>query len=413
MIKTSRLPAVLLTAATSSILSAQAPTLEQRVQRLEEQLSQAPAAMEAAHSTAPQDAPKVGSKVDLNFWGRANFQATYDNFQDLGGLGGADFMTYLTGEGNEQFNFNPRDTRLGFGASSSSGDWTGKAVFEIDFYGANSGANLLPRMRLGYAEIAHKNGFSLRCGQDWTPIAQQNPGTLDFGIMAWGGNLWNRDPQITARFKQGDFEYLLSLVHFRVAGGQDQEERMPWVVGRVAYTCPESKGLFALGGGYRENNIDNGSASVDVTSYMVAAEAKMPLGDMVNLTAELWTGEAIGREFLRSGLDYNAAGNEIAGSGGFVSVEWKLDDHWSVNFGAGLDQPHDEDTGATTFFGTTTPYDSNRTAFANIRYQFNKNAGIGVEVIDFQTEQVDGGVYGNGGQVLRGQRFTIGSWFVF
>jgi hypothetical protein len=366
-----------------------------------------------------QDAPKapgVQSTVDLKLWGRVNFAGTYDNFQGSGGVGGADFMNFLTKEGDEELNFNGRDTRFGFAASNSWDDWTGRAVVELDFYGDTTSNNLAPRLRLGYVELANKDGFSLRAGQDWVPIAQMNPGTIDFGILSWGGNLWNRVPQVTARLKKESTEFLVSAMHFRVGGIQDQQERMPWLMARFAWTgLMDNKGLLAIGGGIRDASVSNaaGTASNDVTNHVIAIEAKLPVCSEVTLTGEGWTGQGIGREFFRTGLDYNATGEEIGGMGGFVSLEWKCTEKMSFNAGVGVDQPKDEDTTATTLYGAAVPYDMNRAVFANVRYQMSKQFGFGAEVIDFQTELVDGLTATDDGQTLRGQRFTVGTWFIF
>ncbi|MDP2323599.1 MAG: hypothetical protein Q8N51_06165, partial [Gammaproteobacteria bacterium] len=53
-------------------------------------------------------AAEVASGVDLKLWGRAVFNLHYDT-----ALQSQDFMSYLTSDGTEEFNFNPRDTRFG------------------------------------------------------------------------------------------------------------------------------------------------------------------------------------------------------------------------------------------------------------------------------------------------------------
>jgi hypothetical protein len=274
----------------------------------------------------------------------------------------------------------------------------------------------MPRLRLGYVEMVNANGFSLRAGQDWTPVAQQNPNTLDYGILAWSGNIFNRAPQITARYKAGAVETLLSVMHARVAGRQDQQEQMPWVMGRVAWTgLMEGRGLLALGGGYRQNSLTNAAGTVqnDSTNYLVALEARLPLCSSVTATAEGWTGTGVGADFTRTGFDYDATGEEMEGSGGFVNLEWKTTEKVSLNVGVGVDQPSDEDTTTATIFGTAVPYDSNQTAFANIRYQASKQLGFGFEVMHMETELAENQVGGDDGNQLRGQRFTFGSWFIF
>lgn len=425
------LPALLALAAQAAAQNSPAD-LEARVQRLENALQPPPAAeasavrisrVAAPEFTAPdlqaEKQPAVTSAVDLKFWGRVSFVSTYDNFQGNGSIGGIDFQNYVTKEGDEELSFNPRDSRFGFAGSSSFDAWTGRAVVETDFYGSNAGANLLPRIRLAYAEIAHRDGFSLRAGQDWIPVAVLNPGLIDFGILAWSGNLWNRVPQITGRYKTGDFEATLGLLHARVASAQDQQERMPWVVGRLVWNgLLDKKGVLAFDAGYRQNTITptaGASAGVgnDAVNHLLAVEAKLPVCDCLTVTAEAWTGAGIGAEFLRAGLDYDNTGAEVQGSGGFVSAEWKIDPTWSVNVGYGLDDPADDDTTARTAFDAAVPFDSNRTVFANVRCQWNQQTGAGLEVLQTETELANGATNGDDGSRLRGLRVTLGMWFVF
>ncbi|MBL8735273.1 MAG: hypothetical protein JNL12_02480 [Planctomycetes bacterium] len=364
-----------------------------------------------------QDAPKapgVQSTVDLKLWGRANFAASYDNFQGQGGIGGPDFINYIASEGNEELNFNARDTRFGFAAANSWNNWVGRAVFEVDFYGDTTSTNIPPRLRLGYVELVHSDGFSLRAGLDWLPIAQLNPATVDFGILAFGGNTFSQVPQITLRKKSGDSEFLLTAIHTRAGTLQDEEERMPWIGARYAWSgFAEKKGLLAIGAAYRAGNLTNSTGTIrnDVEDYFFALEARMPLISGFTVWGEAWTGKGMGREFLRGGLDYNGDGNEIHGTGGFLNLEVQLCEQLAVNVGAGVDQPHDDDTTTTTLYGTAVPFDSNRTMFANLRYKLSKQAGIGIEFVDFETQRVD--PVGDDGTVLRGQRYTFGTWFIF
>jgi hypothetical protein len=430
-LRCSPLPALLLLAAPVAAQDDRA-SLEARVQQLERAAQAPPRAEEAAvrvsRLAAPDfevpdlqgdKPPSITAAVDLKFWGRVSFATTYDNFQGSGGVGGLDFQNYVTKEGDEELSFNPRDSRFGFAGSSTFDDWTGRAVVEIDFYGANSGSNLLPRIRLAYVEVVHRDGLSVRAGQDWLPIAVQNPGMLDFGILAWSGNVWNRMPQITGRYKTGDFETTMGLLHARVSSAQDQQERLPWVVGRLAWTgFASQKGVLAIDAGYRQNTITpTAGAAVGVdheaTSHMLAVEGKLPIGDSFAITAEAWTGAGLGAEFLRSGLDYDATGAEMQGAGGFVSAEWKIDPKWSVNCGYGLDDPANEDTTTRTAFDVAVPYDRNHTVFANVRCQWNQQFGAGVEALQTVTDLTNDAVSGDDGSRLRGLRLTLGMWYVF
>jgi hypothetical protein len=350
----------------------------------------------------PAIAGDVTSAVDLKLWGRAVFNIHHDT-----AILSQDFMSYITDDATEELNFNPRDTRLGFAATTREGDWTYKGVFEMDFYGDNAGNNLLPRLRLGYAEAAHANGLSIRGGQDWVPVAQQNPGTLDFGVQSWSGNLWWRVPQVTVRHRQQSVEVLASAMKHRVSVDQEMQETMPWLLGRVAVHDLVGEGsMLAVGGGFRSATIDSTDFSVDYTSHLLALEARVPVGETgIVVNGEAYVGQGVGREFVHYGFDYNTrhagGGREIASKGGFVSAVVPVTPKIKVNAGYGLDDPDDDDLA-----GMTAAYLKNSTIFANFKYKVTPQFGWGLEAIHFVTDT-------GGADELSGQRFTGSWWFIF
>jgi len=364
-----------------------------------------------------QAAGDVTSSVDMKFWGRAIFNTHYDT-----GAMATDFMSYLNDDETESWNFNPRDTRLGFSAGQTQGNWGFRAVFEMDFYGDNNGNNLIPRMRLGYAEAKHlENGFSLRAGQDWIPVAQQNPGTIDFGVMSWGGNLWWRVPQITARYKPSNIEFLVSAMQHRDSNPQETAEKMPWLLGRIGFSDLLIDGsLIALGGGVRSVSFDGaeGEDSTDYSPYMAALELKIPFGSKgIALNGEVYMGQAVGREFIHYGFDYNPAypdgAKEIESTGGFASLKVPVSPKVEFNLGAGVDDPKDEDMQGMEV--ASIRYLKNQTAFLNFKHKITKNFGWGLEYVNFNTTKATG-VEGDDTFTtndLKGQRYTTSVWFVF
>lgn len=344
------------------------------------------------------ESPSILSSVDMRIWGRVVFNMTYDNFQ---GRPNTDFQNYVVAEGPDEFNFNPRDSRFGIGASEEWGDWKAGAVIEIDFYGNNVGNNLIPRMRLGFVTASNESaGFSMRAGQDWTPIASQNPGTIDFGILAWGGNLWWRLPQLTFRQKLGDHvEALLSLLKHRTLDGMATEERSPWICGRMAYSglLGGQKGLLAVNAGGRRVKIQG----YDFKDWLIALEWNLPLHDLFSINGEVWTGEGIGGEFLRYGLDYNlVAGTTIGGTGGFFSIRSDVTKKLRFNIGLGIDDPDNSQT------GTNSTFNRNEIAFVNGQYHFTKHFGVGIEFMNLRTQTTSN-------QDLTGERLTFSTWFTF
>lgn len=347
--------------------------------------------------TPPEEEKKtvtISSSVNLRLWGRVVMNTHYDT-DDI--RGNTDFATYVTGEGNEEVNFNPRDTRFGLAASSKAGEWDAGAVIEMDFYGDNAGNNLEPRLRLGYLTLKNGKGLSYTLGQDWIPIGQMNPATVDFGILAWGGNLWWRVPQLTVRKKVGKMEYLGSLMKHRISNSQEAQEDMPWVIGRVAYN--DGTNLLALGVSARSVDVDG----ADYDPYLAVLEMKTKLG-AVSLISELWTGQGFAREFVRYGLDYNrVAGEEIGGQGGFISLSTPAG-RGTINFGVGMDDPDDDDALAGGFTGAT--FLNNTVIFLNYKGKLGKQFGYGFEVMDIDTDQVDG-------ESIHGDRVTLSFSYIF
>ena len=338
-------------------------------------------------------------KIDLSFWGRVKF----DTHIDTGNLRGfTDFASYLVTEDDGEMNFNPRDSRFGFAAKAGKGDWTYRAVVEMDFYGDNAGNNLLPRLRLGYTEACNGTGLSLRAGQDWIPIAQQNPGTVDFGLLAWGGNLWWRVPQVVLRQRVGDVELLAGAMKHRTSTAQEQDEAMPWFLGRIAMSdLLGENSLIAVGVGGRSVTVDD----EDYDAWLVAGELRLPLGEMFLLNGEYYVGQGVGREFIHYGFDYNATHPDgptsISSQGGFASLAIKARPGITFNLGYGMDNPDGEDLNGLA----SIPYLKNNVFFVNVKDQLSAQYGIGFEMMQFDTETVSGD--------LSGQRFTASTWFVF
>ena len=308
---------------------------------------------------------------------------------------------------NDSTNFNPRDTRFGFWAAHKEGNWLVKGRFEIDFYGTNAGNNLIPRMRLAYASITNVcTKTNLLIGQDWIPIARLNPSTIDFGILTAAGNLWWRVPQITLRQKAFDnFEFLVSLMkHRRTNTGS--EDRMPWVLGRIAYTggVLGAGNMVAIGAGYRHasygtNNSDN------FDRYLVVGEWKFAFLDKkVVFKGEAWWGKGVGRNFLRYDLDVAQDGSAAEAYGGWADLTWKFAPRWSATVGAGFDNPNNSDMPSVDRMNDR-QFTKNTQYYANVWYQLTKPLKLGFEVIHIETERYS--------YTDTGNRFQFSMQYVF
>lgn len=400
-------------------LKAQAAQREAELVEIKAAAAAAKAAPPVAAAPAKPAEGDVWTKYNMRLYGRVKVDVNYDTAQIYNNDWAA---TVKTGSGytNDSTNFNPRDTRFGFEASHVDGDWTGLGRFEVDFYGTNSGNNLIPRMRLGYVKLLYNPcNTSFLIGQDWIPVAQLNPNMVDFGILTAAGNLWWRVPQVTVRTQIGDFELLASAMrHRRVE--TTEENRMPWVLGRVAY----SGGLLgkgnsvALGAGYRTESVAKSTwtaADHRIERYLLAAELKLARGPW-SLRAEPWIGQGIGDEFLRYDMSVNyhngtgdtANPEAIWAIGGFVDLTYQANPKLSFTVGYGIDDPKDEDVvgiGNNTGADANRQFTMNSQLFFNTWYQLTKAIKVGAELIHLKTERFS--------ETNSGNRFTVSTWYEF
>lgn len=382
-------------------MTALAETDAERLDRLEGEIKDLKK-KQATTENVLSKAESVWSKYNMRLYGRIKFDLNYDTAE----FKYNDFVAAVKEDAsNDSVNFNPRDTRFGFEASHTDGNWTGNGRFEIDFYGDNNGNNLIPRMRLGYIDLANNSsGTSLRVGQDWIPVAQQNPATIDFGVLTAAGNLWWRVPQVTLRQKLGDVELLLSAMkHRRI--DTEEEERMPWALGRVAYNFGDGN-LVALGGGYQSN--EYGQTGKDIDRSLVALELKLNLGPVL-LKAEGFWGEALDKDFLRYEMGVNDSDpnnpKEIESIGGFISLTANATDDITVSAGYGIDDPRNDDMKTMRGSLGDRQFTKNSIAFLNTWYKVTKGVKVGAEIMYVETERFS--------STDAGMRYTLSTFYNF
>ncbi|RKX60350.1 MAG: hypothetical protein DRP37_05390 [Thermodesulfobacteriota bacterium] len=351
-----------------------------------------------------KDLGNVWSKYNMQLYGKVKVDFNYDT---------AEFTRYNDFVGavaqesdykNDSTNFNPRDTRIGFTASHKWGEWSALGRVEMDFYGDNNGDNLIPRMRHGYIDIGYeKTHTSMVVGQDWVPVSQLNPSTIDFGIMTAAGNLWWRVPQVTVRQEFGDVQVLASVMKHRRTSTEN-EDRMPWLLGRVQYSNEilGKGGLVALGGGYRHADYGQDSSN-NTDRWLVCGELKYVAGSFT-FKGELWTGEGIGRNFLRYDLDMAEDGGPASAYGGWADLTYAVNDKTTMTAGYGFDNPNNGDIGNLTDTNDRR-FTRNEQYFINTWYSLTKPLKVGAEYIYIETERHE--------QIHSGNRFTVSMQYAF
>ena len=351
-----------------------------------------------------KDLGNVWSKYNMQLYGKVKVDFNYDTaeFKKYNDFVGA--VAQESDYKNDSTDFNPRDTRIGFTASHKWGEWSALGRIEMDFYGDNNGDNLIPRMRHGYIDIGYeKTQTSMVVGQDWVPVSQLNPSTIDFGILTAAGNLWWRVPQVTVRQELGDFQVLASVMKHRRTSTEN-EDRMPWLLSRIQYSNEilGKGGIVALGGGYRHADYGQNTSN-NTDRWLVCGELKYVTGPFT-FKGELWTGEGIGRNFLRYDLDMAEDGEPASAYGGWADLTYAVNDKTTMTAGYGFDNPNNGDIGDLTDTNDRR-FTRNEQYFINTWYSLTKPLKIGAEYIYIETERHE--------QIHSGNRFTVSMQYAF
>ena len=364
-------------------LMRQVDTQKQQIETLQQKINEMKPAM-AAPAAATE--VKVNSKYKLNFYGKVKFDAAYDTID----MGTDEFITYIHKNASKQdkTTFTIRETRLGIAIEGPSyNGWTPRGRVETDFYGSDGGSrNGALRARLAYVDLS-KDGTSIRVGQDWNKIASLNPTTLDFAIMGYNGNLWERNPQITVQQKfEGGLEGLITVYRGRWSDDDSDVNttiNMPWVGARVGYSGklidPDKNAWIALGGAFRNGRaLDN-----DVTPYLTALEVQIPVS-YVEFRGEAYMGQGLGYEVFHKGGGFNSNGHAILTKGGFAQLSARPVKDILCTLGYGIDDPKDIDVDDSF-------YQQSQYTFGNIIYTVVKDvdAGIGATYVDTKWKTQD------------------------
>ncbi len=366
-------------------LQAQMDSLQAQISLIQEPVSTelTPAVEAKPERMRENPRPSAESRYGIRLYGKIKIDGIYDT----NNLGSSEFITYIPkgAEGTGQVSFTARETRFGMALGGPKiGDWAVTGKLETDFYGsAPSGGSGSLRMRLAYADFSNGNQ-GVRVGQDWLPVAGVNPTTLNFTILGYNGNLWNRVPQITyRRHLAGNWSGLVTA--YRCRDNEDDEHglncdlKLPWFGTKIAYEgsiLNSSKpAYFGLSGAIRNGEVNGQS----VTPHLLAAEWKIPVAAL-ELRGEAYFGEGLGAEYLHRGGAFNLAGTPIQTVGGMLQLGYQAAPSLNLNLGYGFDNPRDSDILADEF------YSKNSTLYGNAIYSLAEGLSVGVEGSQVQTK---------------------------
>ncbi|HEY6085109.1 MAG TPA: hypothetical protein VIU63_06910 [Nitrospira sp.] len=318
-------------------------------------------------------------------YGRIELDAIYSN-RNTNPLDPGQFNGYATAAGkdsNSSATLNPRYSVFGIRGERTDGTHSLLGVVETDFYSQTDNAgNLSPRLRLAYAKYSPNSGkTSVTAGMDWTPVMSLHPNLIDFSIMGYNGNLWQRLPQVTVRQQFNEnFEGLITAMRFerglsaitpqaqrRPTNGVpsnafDDPVQMPYFGTRLGYTGTGAMQgmMFALNAAYRwyrsaptaggNGNPPNGIPSGrDINSYLIGGEVVVPITKQLKFSGEIAYGQGLGVEFFRFGQDRNlGTGKVVRTFVGWGELDYALDKDNTFIAGYGWDNPLNSDLKGTT-----------------------------------------------------------------
>jgi hypothetical protein len=385
-------------------------------------------------------------------YGRIELDAIYST-RNTNPLDPGQFNGYATAAGksdNSSSTFNPRYSVFGLRADRTDGKHVLTGVVEADFYSQTDNAgNISPRLRLANVKYSpNGNKTTITAGMDWTPIMSSHPNLIDFSIMGYNGNLWQRLPQVTVKHQfTENLNGLLTVMRFErgLSAIQPQTQRRtfqgagagtvaPGSCGNNGFACSENAfndpvqmpyvgtrfGYYGTGNmqgvmvalnaafrHYRSAPTAGGIPSgQDINSYLVGAEVGVPITNRLKFTGEIAYGQALGVEFFRFGQDRNlGTGKEIRTVVGWGELDFAYNRDVTLIAGYGFDNPLNSDLKGTAA-GPDTQYRLNhRTYLTAVRHIWG-DLYASFEWNHLMTEW-------STGEHFQGDNFMISTWYNF
>ena len=415
-----------------------------------------------AHLCAGCVAPMFtdGSQGKITPYGRIELDGIYSS-RNTNPLDPQQFNGYGTAAGrqdNSSTTLNPRYSVFGLRADRTDGTNTLTGVVEVDFYGqSDSGNNLLPRLRLAHVKYTPNNNRTLfTIGQDWNPIMGLLTDNIDFSIMGYTGNLWQRIPQITLKHNfTENLEGLFTVMRFErglsnccgntqirptdagLQGGGpgstasfNDPVEMPYFGTRFAYngTGNLAGTMIAANVAYRWyrsapipfNPVVGGTfqSGQNINSYLIGVEAVHQVTRRLKFMGELAYGQALGNEWFRWNQDLNwVTGGEVRTMTGWLQLSYAH--AWDYTFlaGYGFDNPVDSDLrGSINAYGaggvnSNIQYLSNQRTYLTVIHPVWADLIMGFEWQHFWTNWAQ--PTGLSSQRFQADMFTLSAWYNF
>jgi hypothetical protein len=417
---------IIASAATNEELSGENAALKQRVDRLEKELAVIKSLIlkkDAAPAAKPVDVPSLSdeditkisqmvskkkeSGIKVVPYGYIKADASYDNSRVNNGNYVAWVDSEAGGSDDDEFNLTANQTRIGLKISGPESDTMNTSgVVELDFYGGNSGGASENKshlfMRHAYLKMDWpKERFNIIAGQTWDTISPLNPGTLNYSVAWWAGNIGYRRPQIrlTKSYALSDNVDLklegalarnigtkagvLGDPFYTAESGQDVGQ--PMYQGRTSLTFPllgYKSTTVGLSGHWGKEKFDTMPSGLNdkFETWSLNLDVTQPVNEWLTIKGEFYKGENLSQFLGGIGQGINTTtGKEISTKGGWVAASINPSNKWRYNTGFSMENADRDDLndGGRSL---------NSSIFGNAIYSINKNTEVGLEISRWRTD---------------------------
>ncbi|MFH1689934.1 MAG: hypothetical protein ABIE42_06815 [Candidatus Eisenbacteria bacterium] len=347
--------------------------------------------------------------VTSTFYGYIKLDASYDSAMTNDGNYVYYVMPYAEGEEDDEFNMTAKQTRLGVkfdGGGSDAVDVSG--AIEFDFYGGGAENKPNPMLRKAYMEFKTP-ALDILAGQTSDVISPIVPTTLNYIVLWKSGDIGYRRPQIRLTKSvtiSDDAKFTVQASANRSMGTASFGETtgMPSYQGRVAVAAkvmgkPMEIGVSGLMGSEEITYADSlaNLTVFELDQSVVAVDVSLPLGDMIALKGQYFTGKnlaqylgGVGQSFADVPVEgaRNTELVEIEASGWWAQVTLTPVAGWQFNIGTGTDDP---EIPAGDAAGNL--YEKNTTFYGNAIWTVAPVVVVGAEYAMIETEYVGGETY--------------------
>jgi hypothetical protein len=307
----------------------------------------------------PPVAGAQDEKPDLVWYGFVKLDAALDERVVSSG----NFARWVLSSEDEgphaHFNMTARQTRLGFRVGTSSGTARITGRWESDFYGAGAENKNSLQVRHAYVEVAWPSGWSLLAGQTSDVVSPRAPGTLNYTVSWWAGNIGYRRPQlrVAKRSHLGAVDLVVTAAASRTIGDDfgavepgdsGADSGIPTLQGHaeVSWTMGAGTAAMAFHGhvGREDLRHEPGGLDADLSASGWGGDLSLPLGS-VALSGEFWRGSNLDDYLggIGQGLSIDGSvARAVASTGGWGELAWGRGPT-RVRVGFGVDDPDDAD----------------------------------------------------------------------